>query len=642
VLRAIDVADAAEQAFAAAGGVNTRAWYGEWPKGAAFALRIARFDRAVYANGTLARYASRLRARGSVMAGPIPAAAELLESGMVSCEQLPKVYDYLLARSLAEMLLRERPELDRFTGSVHETRRTQFARLDERSIELTRQVIAQRANATPRVRGVGYGPVSELSEQSLIEHEIEKSRRHIPIREMFRRAGRSIQSLKPCIMMGPQAVAQYLPPGLFHFDLVVMDEASQMRPEDALGAIARGAQLVVVGDPKQLGPTSFFDTVTSDEDEIEEAAAALAAEAAAKEVPPSASVLERSESILQAAARRYPLRMLRWHYRSRYPELIAFSNHEFYGDGLVLFPHPGTERAGDGINFRAVDDAVYNASCNPREAEVIVEAVRQHAAEHPERTLMIVTMNQPQRELVDTLLQNAEKDDPSLAAFRQRHEGTLEPLAVKNLENVQGDERDTIFVGVTYGPNERGTVAQNFGPINAVGGERRLNVLFTRAKFRLDVFCSFDPTVLRVTESSPRGLCVLRDYLRFAKEKNLETGRFTAKEPESDFEIEVARALRAHGYDVHPQVGVAGYYLDLAVVDAKHPGRYVLAIECDGATYHSAKSARDRDRLRQEVLEQLGWQVHRIWSTDWFRDPRGETGKIVRRVEGLLASDTAS
>jgi very-short-patch-repair endonuclease len=455
---------------------------------------------------------------------------------------------------------------------------------------------------------------------------------------MFRRAGRAIQALKPCFMMGPQAVAQYLPPGLFHFDLVVMDEASQMRPEDALGAVARGAQLVVVGDPKQLGPTSFFDVVANDEDEVEELAAALAAAATQSEAPPSASVLERSESILQAAARRYPLRMLRWHYRSRYPELIAFSNREFYGNGLVLFPHSGAEREGDGINLRPVQGAVYGSSLNPREAEVLVEAVRRHAAEHPERTLMVVTMNQPQRELVDALVQNAEKDDPALAAFRERHQGTLEPFAVKNLENVQGDERDVIFVGVTYGPDESGKLVQNFGPINAMGGERRLNVLFTRAKFRLDVFCSFEPSMLRVSESSPRGLCVLRDYLRFADEKTDSTGSPAAREPASDFEIEVSRALRAQGYEVHPQVGVAGYHLDFAVVDPNRPGRYLLGIECDGATYHSARSARDRDRLRQEVLQMLGWQIHRIWSVDWFRDPRGETARVVRRLSEVRES----
>ncbi len=189
-----------------------------------------------------------------------------------------------------------------------------------------------------------------------------------------------------------------------------------------------------------------------------------------------------------------------------------------------------------------------------------------------------------------------------------------------------------IFVGVTYGPDESGKLVQNFGPINAMGGERRLNVLFTRAKYRLDVFCSFDRAMLRTSESSPRGLCVLRDYLQFAEEKTLAAGRPTAREPGSDFEIEVSRALRARGYEVHSQVGVAGYHLDLAVVDPAKPDRYVLGIECDGATYHSARSARDRDRLRQEVLQTLGWQIHRIWSVDWFRDPRGETERVVRRI----------
>lgn len=639
-------AAAAAAKFSAAGGVDEAAWYGAAPDaasgGAALTIRVARFDRALLAHNTLARYVTRLRARASVAASPIPAAAELLESNGVTAGQLPDVYDYLLARTLAMLVLRQRPELDRFSGDLHETRRAQFAALDMRFITLTQQSIAQRANEARRVRGVGYGAVKDLTEQSLIEHEIGKTKRHIAIREMFRRSGRAIQALKPCIMMGPQAVAQYLPPGLFHFDLIVMDEASQMRPEDALGAIARGTQLVVVGDPKQLGPTSFFSNAEEEEDEVEEAAAVLAAEAApvGDGTTPvrGASVLERSESILLAAARRYPTRMLRWHYRSKYPQLISFSNQEFYNGDLVLFPHPGTEREEDGINFRAIDNAVYGGSINRCEAETVVFAVRRHAAEHPERTLLVVTMNQPQRELIDTMIQAAEKDDPTLAAFRARHERTLEPFGVKNLENVQGDERDAIYVSVTYGPNDRGTVTQNFGPVNAVGGERRLNVLVTRAKYRLDVFCSFDPTSLRVTDASPRGLCVLRDYLRYAKEGTLAGGRFTGRDPDSDFEIEVARALRMHGYDVHPQVGVAGYFLDIAVVDRHHPGRYLLAVECDGATYHSAKSARDRDRLRQRVLEGLGWNVHRIWSTDWFRDPRGETAKLTRRIEALLVA----
>jgi len=312
---------------------------------------------------------------------------------------------------------------------------------------------------------------------------------------------------------------------------------------------------------------------------------------------------------------------------------------------LVLFPHPGSERTGDKVNFRLVADGIYASPINLREAQAVCDAVCRHAAESPERTLMVVTLNQRQKELIDKLIQDAEKDDAKLTAFRVRHQDTLEPFDVKNLESVQGDERDTIYISVTFGPkdpNHRDKVSQHFGPINKLGGERRLNVLFTRAKYRLDVFCSFDPSVLRVEPSSPRGLCVLRDYLLFAKEKTLETGRFTGKEPDSDFEIDVARALRAHGMDVHFQVGVAGYFLDLAVVHPKLPGRYILAVECDGATYHSARSARDRDRLRQSVLEGLGWHLHRIWSTDWFRDPRSEALKTQRRVEQLLASNPVS
>jgi hypothetical protein len=264
--------------------------------------------------------------------------------------------------------------------------------------------------------------------------------------------------------------------------------------------------------------------------------------------------------------------MLRWHYRSRYPELIAFSNHEFYGDGLVLFPHPGTEHEGDGINFRAVEDGVYATSLNPREAEAIVDAVRAHATRSPERSLMVVTMNQPQRELVDTLVQNAEKDDPVLAAFRQRHEGTLEPFAVKNLENVQGDERDTIFVGVTYGPNERGTLAQHFGPINAMGGERR------------STCCSRAPSSGSTCSArSIRRCCASRRAARAGSACCATICGSRGEEPR-DGPLHGARSrhrtsrsrcrarLRAHGYEVHPQVGVAGYYLDLAVVGREPAG----------------------------------------------------------------------
>src|SRR5581483_6840475 len=290
-------AERLEAKFAHAGGVDATAWYGRPAGETALADRVRRFDRAIDAGGSIGRLVTWLRMRAAVLRTGMPQAVMLLETRKVTGQQLPDAYSYYLSRSLAELVMRERPELDAFSGDLHETRRAQFAALDKAFIDLTQRAIAHRANQTPRIHGIGYGAVKDLTEQSLIEHEIDKTRRHIPIREMFRRAGRAIQALKPCIMMGPQAVAQYLPPGLFHFDLIVMDEASQMRPEDALGAIARGSQLVVVGDPKQLGPTSFFDTQAADEDEIDETAAQLAAQATSNtQVPQGASVLQRSES----------------------------------------------------------------------------------------------------------------------------------------------------------------------------------------------------------------------------------------------------------------------------------------------------------------------------------------------------------
>lgn len=639
VQTAVDAAVSAEKALIEAGAIDLSRWYlGRTgaPDRVSFADRRDRAAVAISAERLLPPLQAYLRARGQVLSSPVPVAVAVLDAGVLPYKQLPDVVDFVAAYSMVMQAFRDIPELEKFSGAVHNVVRHDFTKFDAKYIALTQQAIRTMANSVQVPSGVAYGPVKDLTEFALVKHEIEKTRRHVPIREMFRRAGRAIQALKPVVMMGPQAVAQFLPPGLFEFDVVVFDEASQMRPEDALGAIARGHQLVVVGDQKQLGPTSFFDRASMDEeDDMEEAAAQLMATQPEAEAKRGATVLERSESILQAVSQRYPTRMLRWHYRSRYPDLIRFSNAEFYGDGLILFPHPGHEKSGDGVNFCFVEKALYASNVNVVEAQAVVAAVQKHAVEHPERSLLVATMNQKQRELIDGLLQRAEKDDPALAAFRARYADTPEPLDIKNLENVQGDERDVIVVSVTYGPNSAGQVYQGFGPINSAGGERRLNVLFTRAKFRLDVYCSFDPTVLRVTEDSPRGLVVLRDYLRFAKEGSLSTGRFTARAPDSDFEIEVARAISVHGFDVHTQVGVAGYFLDMAVVDPKHPGRYCLAIEADGATYHSAKSARDRDRLRQGVLEGLGWEIHRIWSTDWFRDPQGEVKKVLRRLDSL-------
>lgn len=592
------------------------------------------------------------RSRAMTIAEGLGEIVDLVEAERLGQDHAGEAYEAAFYRNLSAAVLRREGVLDAFDSGVHSEVRQRFARLDAEREVLIRQAIAAQLARTPSVGGCTGPRVGDMTQEPLIRHQAGLQRRHLPIRELFRRAGRAIQSIKPCFLMGPQAVAQFLPPGEFEFDLIVMDEASQMRPEDALGAIARGQQVLIVGDPMQLGPTRFFDRMDEDDDEYTEDAEDQEDAESGDSTPPAeplerrqggATVLERSESILLAAASCFPVRMLRWHYRSRHPRLIAFSNREFYHERLIVFPTPGGDGEHQGVTLHRVD-GLYAGRRNVREAQAVVEAVRRHAQEWPDRTLLVATLNTDQANLIDDLVEQAEKEDPILGDFRARHAGTQEPFAIKNLENVQGDERDRVIVSVTFGPNDAGQVRQFFGPINQAGGERRLNVLFTRAKHRLDVFCSFDPNILRVNEAtSPRGLRVLRDYLRYASgEIWWARGTETGREPDSDFEVAVAAALRGRGYDARAQVGVAGYFIDLAVVDPDAPGRFLLGVECDGAIYHSAKSARDRDRLRQKQLESLGWTLHRIWSTDWFKDPDGQTERLVRRIEQMRRAEPAT
>lgn len=618
-----------------------------------------RVQRATEAAHTLHGWVVYLRARHLVEREGFVALLTLIEEMGIAPRQYADAFECATYCTVVANVLSGAPALDHFSGDIHHVRREQFVSADREAIEATRLEIQRRQLGTAAVPGIYSGRVSDLTEEALLLHEANKQRRHIPLRQLFSRAAGAIQSLKPCVLMGPLAVAQYLEAGSFEFDIVVMDEASQMRPEDALGAIARGRQLIVVGDPRQLGPTSFFDRVLDDDDderwrtdpELDSATDAGADGSVSQEDTSAAtndalaaaprvwtkSILDDAESILAAAAHRFPMRLLRWHYRSRHPKLISFSNQHFYGNRLIIFPSAEREAPDLGVFFHQVADAVYSDRINHAEAEAVVRAVREHAKAHADQSLLIATLNAPQAELIAELLDEAEKDDPYLLAFRARHEETIEPLDVKNLENVQGDERDRIIVSITHGPDGDGILRQRFGPILRAGGERRLNVLFTRAKRRLDVMCSFDPSALRVTTKSPDGLKILREYLAYAKAERWAAGLLGDREPDSDFEVDVARHLEARGLTVHPQVEVHGYRVDLGVVHPDLPGRYVVGVECDGATYHSAKSARDRDRLRQQVLEGLGWTIVRIWSTDWFRDPVREANRVHAIVSGLLA-----
>lgn len=470
-------------------------------------------------------------------------------------------------------------------------------------------------------------PQGAQGDMRIIRGEIAKKRSQIAIRRLFERAGTAVQRIKPVLLMSPLSVAQFLPPGMLTFDLLIIDEASQVRPEDALGAIARANQIVVVGDKKQLPPSSFFDRVLADEEDDNEGDD----EDVGPDLLAGAAKLGSMESILTLCeARGLNSRMLKWHYRSRDPSLIEVSNREFYNNDLILPPSPLQEDPGYGLCFTKVQ-GVYDKGGkrdNRKEGEEIVERVAEHARKHPTLSVGIVTFSFAQRNLITLLLEEARRSDATLDAFLR--EGQSEDLFVKNIENVQGDERDVILVSVGYGPSVAGgrLASMSFGPVNGEGGERRLNVLFTRARVRCEVFASFDPGDIDLNRTGRDGPRILKRFLEFAKNGRSEEHVPTGLEADTPFELDVAEVVRSFGFLADPQVGSAGFRIDIGVRHPDKPGTYLLAVECDGATYHSALWARERDRLRQDVLEHLGWEFHRIWSTDWFYNRAAEVERL--------------
>jgi superfamily I DNA and/or RNA helicase/very-short-patch-repair endonuclease len=585
------------------------------------ALIYERNEKAVSQPKWLSTWVDFIRIRTTLSQKGVENLLRFTETGTIDLVNLEQVYLYSVFDTLSREIINENTELAHFSGADQNAVRQQFREYDEKLKKLQQEKVAYEVAHTgikyTRV-GVSSGKVSNYTEMGLINKEINKKTRHIPIRQLIKRSGQSLLALKPCFMMGPHSVAQYLEPGQIEFDLVVMDEASQIKPEDALGTIARSKQLVVVGDPKQLPPTSFFDKTVESEEE-------------------DATAIEQSESILDVSFPMFKARRLRWHYRSRHESLIAFSNQEFYDNNLVVFPSPFNKSNEFGIKFTHVKTGFFNNQCNIEEAKVIAEAVRNHFLQRPKESLGVVAMNAKQREQIERCVEELTKDDTLFRNALAENSHSEEPLFLKNLENVQGDERDVIYISFTYGPSHAGAsqMAQRFGPINSAAGGRRLNVLFTRSKKRMHVFSSMTEGHIVATETSSPGVQALKSFLSYAQTGKLQQIQHTGKAPDSDFEISVMNALKLEGFNSVPQVGVAGYFIDLAVQDPGQPGSYLMGVECDGATYHSAKSARDRDRLRQSVLEGLGWNIKRIWSTDWFKNPQAQLKPIIEELHRL-------
>ena len=365
------------------------------------------------------------------------------------------------------------------------------------------------------------------------------------------------------------------------------------------------------------------------------------------DAPMGASAADMESILTLCEARGLRQRMLEWHYRSRDPSLIRVSNAEFYGNNLVLPPSPLELDENFGLKFRRVPGVYSSASkgggragTNKIEAQEIVAAMARHARDWPDLSLGVVAFSKAQANMLTEVLEHGRRQDAVLDAFLR--EGQHEDVFVKNIENVQGDERDVILISVGYGPHEANgrLSSMTFGPVNGEGGERRLNVLFSRARVRCEVFASFDPGDIDPSRTLRDGPRVLKRFLDFAKTGIIDERIPTGLDADSPFEEDVAEVIRSLGYEADPQVGSAGFRIDLGIRHPDKPGQYIAAVECDGATYHSALWARERDRLRQDILENLGWQFHRIWSTDWFH--RRDTE--IRRLDAALeaACESAS
>lgn len=512
-------------------------------------------------------------------------------------------------------------ELTNFQGRQHDRCVDEFRRIEG----------LRRDSAVARIRRahgeMAVKAMNEHPEQATVIRREASKKRPRPLRKILQDAPEVLLSVFPCWMASPLSVSQLLGSEKPYFDLVLFDEASQIQPEDAISSILRAKRVVVAGDVHQLPPTPFFADGGVDGAEDED----LAAQG-------YESLLQMVAGMLPGSERGEAGWFLEWHYRSKDESLIAFSNHHIYGDRMVTLPQPCLPKAVEFVYVepaRLVDFAQESAG---REVERVVDLVLKHAAESPEKSLGVIGLGINHARRIQATLDQRLEERPELTGFFQ--DGRKEPFFVKNLERVQGDERDAIILSIGYGQDRTGTLSHNFGPINKEGGHRRLNVAVTRAREKMTTVASFRPEDLDPARTKGDGPKLLRRYLEFASSGGSNLGDEGGTEvPENPFERSIREALEATGMRLIPQYGASKYRLDLVVQHPEVPGRFVMAIECDGATYHSSASARDRDQLRQAHLEAMGWSFHRIWSTDWFLHRQEEILRAVEAYKKALERD---
>jgi len=536
-----------------------------------------------------------------------------------------EAFETAYSRWFAAEVIDAEPLLRNFVPAEHMSDIEAFRLMDDRISTLSvRYIRAKLCGLIPSKNEIG-----KQGGFGILKHELQKSRRHKPVRQLAIEMGDAMSKLAPCMLMSPLSIAQYLPADLALFDLVIFDEASQIAPWDAIGSIARGKHVVIAGDPRQMPPTTFFARAASASDDDTE---------------------EDMESILdECLGAGIPSHSLSWHYRSRHESLIAFSNHSYYDRNLITFP--SAETRSSAVEWRRIE-GVYakgKGRHNQIEAEAIVaetvRRLRDPAFIAQNRSIGIITLNSDQQKLVTDLLDRARQRHPEIEPYFQ--ENLAEPVFVKNLETVQGDERDLIMIGIGYGPTEPGSkvMSMNFGPLNKEGGWRRLNVAVTRARCEMLVFSSFDSSMIDLNRTSARAVRDLKHFIEFSQRGPralAEAVRGSVGGYDSPFEEAVAEGLRRKGWQVVPQIGVSRYRIDLGIVHPDRSGDYLVGVECDGATYHSAATARDRDKVRSTILQGLGWKLLRVWSTEWWVDKEGALDRLHSSITILLETSRAT
>lgn len=520
------------------------------------------------------------------------------------------------------------PAVQAFRRRIHEQRSERFVKLDVKQYEIARRTIRERIISTyPNLNRIARAG----SELGILRHEMEKKRRIMPLRRLFQSIPTLLLTLKPCLMMSPLSVAYFLDAEKYQFDMVIFDEASQIFPQDAIGAIFRAKQVIIAGDTKQLPPTNFFAASTSnssegyDDDEGYDD--------------------EVYDSILEETANILPNRTLLWHYRSKHEHLIAFSNQEIYKNELVTFPSSNESDPDTGVEFVYVEDGYYEPSprnYNILEARRIVELVKEHIEKHPDRSLGIIAFSEKQQQAITLEIQRFREKHAEYEAFFA--EGKEDEFFVKNLENVQGDERDTIFFSVGYAKTKEQKangrpMSMRFGPLGISGGERRLNVAITRAKLNVKLVSSILPSDIDLSRTESDGIRMLRSYIEFAMNGEATLAAAHRNNRPDDFADSIAQFIREQGFKVQQYVGCSGYRIDIAV---EHPSdtvkQFVAGVECDGFSYVAAKTARDRDRLRSTVLKNMGWNLYRVWSAEWYKNPEIEGQKLIAFLNGAIKS----